>query len=64
MWCVCVDHLCQGDRVRVFGDRESGAVPPKKEYLLQHFVCPSQNNIMLNTKQLVLHLQYREWCST
>lgn len=27
--CVCVDCLCQGDRVRVFGDRESGAVTPR-----------------------------------
>lgn len=27
MWgvCLCVGRLCQGDRVRVFGDRESGA---------------------------------------
>lgn len=28
--CVCADRLCQGDRVRVFGDSESGAVTPQE----------------------------------
>lgn len=35
--CECSDCLCQGDRVRVLGDRESGAATPqekKKERLV------------------------------
>lgn len=29
--CACVDRLSQGDRVRVFGDKESGAARPEEK---------------------------------
>lgn len=41
MECVCVDRLPQGDRVTVFGDRESGAMRPQEKHRPVRTLCLS-----------------------
>lgn len=41
MECLCVDRLPQGDRVTVFGDRESGALRPQEKHRPVRTLCLS-----------------------